>query len=580
MRAAGDGLAGRYIAGLRLAGFAAVSAAALCAPLQLHAQATGNPAQSGPAQPSREELNPAARIPPAPPRERDLFAQEPAGPCPLRGSTLQFTLKSVDFHGVTALSAGQLRSAYADLLGQSIPVSRICDIRDHAATLLFNRGVLARVDIPPQHITEGALQLEVIEAHVVNVRVRGDAGHAQAAVERYLDKLRGMTPFDMRKAQRYLLLASDVPGVQVRAAVRPSVNGERGAVDLDITVAAQAADLVANVQNLESKSIGRFGGLLRLDVNSLTDFGDRTSVVGYHTLDSNEQAVIQLLEEGRIGGDGLIARGSLVYGETRPGGPVASLDLKSSSFVAEAELAYPLIRLRRRNLNLAAGFDDVDESTDSLGSLLYRDKLRVFYGRIDGDDRLDLLSHPIQLSGAFTFRKGVDGLGASEPDSATLTRPDGKPDAWLVRGSGRAATTLFGAFQLNNQFQAQYTSQALLDYEQIALGDLTIGRGYDPAVVLGDSGFSDSTELRYGPVQLHRLVAAQPYIFYDVGYIHDNGVAVVKNRTLTSAGVGALFRLANRANLDLTYAKPFQAPLPGQPRPTPRLLVNLTAAIF
>jgi hemolysin activation/secretion protein len=120
----------------------------------------------------------------------------------------------------------------------------------------------------------------------------------------------------------------------------------------------------------------------------------------------------------------------------------------------------------------------------------------------------------------------------------------------------------------------------LLDYEQIALGDLTIGRGYDPGVVLGDSGVSDSTELRYGPIQLHRLVAAQPYVFYDVGYIHDNGVAVVKTRTLTSAGVGVFLRVANRFNVDIAYADPFQAPLPGQPRPTPRLLVNLTASVF
>ncbi len=578
---AGNGLAGRDTANrARLARVAAALAVALCWPCEALAQATLNPAQSGPAQPSREELNPAARITPAPARERDLFAQEPPGPCPLRGSTLSFALKSVDFHGVTALSADQLRAAYADLIGQTIAVSSICDIRDHAATLLFNRGVLARVDIPPQRITDGALQFEVIEAHVVNVRVRGDAGRAQVAVERYLDKLRGMTPFDMRKAQRYLLLASDVPGAQVRAAVRPSVNGERGAVDLDINVTAQAADLVANVQNLESREIGRFGGLLRLDVNSLTDFGDRTSVVGYHTLDSDEQGVIQLLEEARIGGEGLIARGSLVYGETRPGGAIAPLDLKSNSFVAEAELAYPLIRLRRRNLNLAAGFDDIDESTDTAGTLLYRDKLRVFYARADGDDRLDVLSRAIQLSGSLTFRKGVDGLGASDAGSDTLTRPDGKPDAWLVRGSGRVATTLFGAFQLSNQVQAQYSPDRLFDYEQIALGDLTIGRGYDPAVVLGDSGASDATELRYGPLQLHPLVLAQPYIFYDLGYIHDNGVAVVKNRTLTSAGLGVLFRLANRVNVDLTYAKPFQAPLPGLPRPTPRLLVNITAAVF
>jgi hemolysin activation/secretion protein len=557
-----------------------VAAAALASATTAFAQAAPSPAQAAAAQPSRESLNPAARIKPPPQRDHDLFVAEPPGPCPLRSSALNFTLKSVSFRGVTALSAEQLRATYAGLIGREIPVASICDIRDHAASQLFHRGVLARVEIPAQHIADGALQLEVIEAHVVNVRVHGDVGHAQATVERFLNKLRGMTPFDMRKAQRYLLLATDLPGVQVRAAVRPSTNGERGAVDLDVTVTAKAADVVANVQNLQSKATGRFGGLVRLDVNNVTDFADRTSLVAYHTLASNEQTVFQLLEEARVGSDGLIARGSLVYGDSRPGGVIAPLDLKSISFVGEAELAYPLLRTRRRNINLAAGVDVVEESTDTAGTPLYRDRLRIFYARVDGDDRLDFLSRTFQLGGSMTFRHGVDGLGASNPGSSTLSRPDGKPDGWLLRGSGRAATILFGPVQISNQFQAQYSPDILLDYEQIALGDLTIGRGYDPAAVLGDSGFSDETELRYQPLQLQRFVSAQPYVFYDVGYVHQNGVAVVTNRTLTSAGVGVLFRLANRLNVDLVYATPFEAPIPGQPKPTPRVLVNITGGVF
>src|SRR5690606_8906014 len=117
--------------------------------------------------------------------------------------------------------------AYAEFLGREEPVSVICAIRDRAARMLFDHGVLARVEIPEQRITGGALTLEVIEAHVVNVRVRGDAGPAQDAIERYAEKLRGMAPFDMAKAQRYLLLASDVPGVRVRAAIRPSTSETR-----------------------------------------------------------------------------------------------------------------------------------------------------------------------------------------------------------------------------------------------------------------------------------------------------------------------------------------------------------------
>jgi hemolysin activation/secretion protein len=531
--------------------------------------------------PTREQLNPAARVaPPSSARTGDVFTPEPPGPCPLANSPAKFTLKSVAFSGQPVLRAEDLAPAYAEMVGKEVPVSAICEVRDRAYRILFDHGVLARVKIPPQTIADGTLTLEVLAAHVVNVRVRGDAGHAQAAVERYLGKLRGMNPFDMRVAERYLLLANDVPGARVRAALRPSSNGEAGAVDLDVTVSVKTVDVVANIQNLESDAIGPWGGLARIDVQGLTDFGERTSLIGYHTLDSDEQWVVQLMEEARLGSDGLVARGSAVYGETRPGGAAKALDLFSRSVVGEVELAYPILRTRRRNLNAVAGLDVINQSTDFSAAHLFEDDLRVFYVRLDADDRVDLMARPVQLSGSLGLRKGVEGLGASSGDSVMLSRPGASPDGWSVRGSFRAAAPVIGKLQAALQVQGQYARDPLLSYEQFALGDLTVGRGYNPAVVLGDSGVGGSFQLAYGPLPVHRLVLAQPYVFYDAGYVSQNGAAALPNRTLTSAGLGVVLRLANRANLDLAYAVPFRAPFPGQSQPPPRILVNLTMGVF
>lgn len=178
------------------------TAALLAAPQGAWSQAAGSPAQAASAGQSAAELNPAARVPRAPRRDNDLFAPEPPGPCPLAQSDVQVTLNSVTFRGATALTAADFAPLYASYVGKPSPVSVICEIRDHAAQAMFDRGVLARVEIPEQRIASGALVLDVIEARVVNVRVRGDIGPGQAAVERLVEKLRGMQPFDMRKAQR------------------------------------------------------------------------------------------------------------------------------------------------------------------------------------------------------------------------------------------------------------------------------------------------------------------------------------------------------------------------------------------
>lgn len=533
---------------------------------------------------SAPELNPAARVPRLQPRDSDVFAPEPPGPCPLADSPVEVNLASVSFRGVTALRPEDFGPAYREFIGKPQKVGVICEIRDRAARALFDRGVLARVEIPEQRITGGALVLDVIEAHVVNVRVRGDIGPAQAAVERYVEKLRGMKPFDMRKAQRYLLLASDIPGVRVRAAVKPSTNGERGAVDIDVTVARTTFTAVGNAQNLGSKTVGRWGGLLRGDARSLTPFGEDTSLVAFHTLDSNEQWVIQILEAARIGGDGLIVRGSAVYGESRPSGVLKPLDLKTTSVVGNLEAGYPLIRRRRTNLNLAGGIDLVNQETDlGGGEKLSEDKARVLYARLDGDLRVYAFDRPVGMTGAITVRKGLSGLGASEAGSPLLTHGFAVPDAGLVRANGGVGAPLFGPVSGEIHVQAQYSDKPLMPYEQISLGDLSVGRGYDPAVVLGDSGAGAAFDLRYAPIQVSPTIIVSPYAFFDVGSMRNNDAGrsgLTPSRTLRSFGAGLTLRLANRANLEITYAQPIDAIVAGGTRPSPRLLINLTASFL
>lgn len=493
------------------------------------------------------------------------------------------TLTSVSFRGVTAVDEAELRAAYAEDLGRSQPVSVICAIRDRTARILFDAGVLARVEIPEQRIAGGALMLEVIEAHVVNVRVRGDVGPVQDLIERYAEKLRGMKPFDMARAQRYLLLASDTPGVRVRAAVRPSATGERGAVDIDLTVAREEPQVFANIQNTGSRQVGRWGGLLRGDLAGYTAYGESTSLTVFRTLESNEQWLVQLAESARFGGEGLTGRAAITYGESRPGGVLGVLDIHSRSVVGNLEVAYPLVRTRHRNLNLHGGLDVVDQRTDAGAVRLSHDELRIAYVRADGDYRTEIAGRPALISGALALRKGVSLFGGSEAGDAGLTRALGDPEAWVAKAQAGADFVLSERLTAMVRAQAQYADEALLPYEQISLGGLTVGRGYDPASALGDRGISAAFEVRYGPIALHPKVVAAPYGFVDAGYVANNNAALSgleKDRSLASVGAGVVFRLFGRANLEVTYAHPLDAVRSGGPRAGDRVLVQLTTSLM
>ena len=330
--------------------------------------------------PSSQDLNPDARRGARPAAaSSDLFAPPIAPPCPLATSTLSFKLQAVDVVG-TSSDAKVVQAAYRDLIGTEIPVAKICDIRDRLSLILFRRGRLARVEIPAQTISSGRLRIEVTEARIVAVRVRGDIGPAQDRVEAYLDKLRGMTPFDLDTAQRYLLLASDVPRVHISAALRPSAEGQ-GAIDLEVQLSRDPINYLAAVQDTGSAALGPWGVLSRVDLNSFTSYGERTTLIAYRTVLQDDQWIAQLVEEARLGSNGLEGRLSLAYGQSHPGGLLAPLDLRGVSFVGTAEVRYPLIRLRRYSVYASTGVDFINQTTAFPGGdVLADDKLRGALG--------------------------------------------------------------------------------------------------------------------------------------------------------------------------------------------------------
>src|SRR3546814_6228781 len=59
----------------------------------------------------------------------------------------------------------------------------------------------------------------------VGVRVRGDAGRAERTIAGYLERLTEEEVFNRYDAERYLLLAGDLPGYDVRLALRSAEAG-------------------------------------------------------------------------------------------------------------------------------------------------------------------------------------------------------------------------------------------------------------------------------------------------------------------------------------------------------------------
>ncbi len=524
-------------------------------------------------------------------------------PCPLASpefAGLNFTFQSATFTGLDAIDSSIIAPAYRDFVGRELSVAAICDIRDRAATILRQAGYLAAVQVPVQEIEGGNVRFDVVMAKMTSVQVRGDAGNSATALQHYIDRLVGQPVFNIDQAERYLLLARDIPGLDVRLVLQPApreAGAQRGDVVgiFNVTRTPWVAD--ATIQNLGSKAVGRFGGLARLRLNGLTGLGDETVLSVYSTSDTHEQTVLQAGHSMRVGGDGLTLGGDVTFAWSQP--DVVGPDLfESETFIGSIYGTYPFKRTQSSNLFGTIGFDIINQDVDFSGLPLSKDRLRVVYARLDfnsvdeasiaGRNGYSSIEPRFAVAGSLEVRQGFDIFGASQPCGVGFvnctapgfvppSRLDADPTGFVIRAEGQIDFRPSPLWLISLKPRAQFSPDPLLSFEQVSGGNYTAGRGFDPGAVIGDSGYGGQVELAYGSLvpDTPGGSAFQPYVFFDLMAVNTKNVAG-DPQTISSAGGGLRARLGKAAFLDISAAIPLErAPFQTQ-RGDARFLATLS----
>lgn len=518
---------------------------------------------------------------------------------------IKFTVAGAQFNGLDRVSGLSLEDAVASYKGREVPVSVLCDIRAEANAILRQQGYLATVEIPEQNLADNTPDFSVVFGRLTSVRVRGDAGPSEKVVGSYLQKLTAMSVFNTKEAERYLLLADDLPGMDVRLSLRPAAGGAPGDLVGEIAVIRRRGSLDFNVQNLGSRAIGRFGGVLRGEVYHLTGLGDRTSMSLFSTLDFTEQQTVQVGHDFRVGSEGLRVGGQLTWSTVNPSVGLAGIDVESETWFASLFASYPLIRSRRSSLVAAAGLDHVDQDVALNGFGLTRDRVRMASVRLSGDmtDEASIqrvgsyspFEPRFRLSYGAELRHGLDAISAS-PDcrpsplacllggAVPPSRIEADPTPLLARFNARLEFRPTPLIALALDSQAQISGDPLPAFEELAAGSFSIGRGYDPGAVLGDSGILSSFEVRYGsfaPTEVSGW-ALQPYVFSDVAFVwnEDPSRRPGNPDRLWSAGGGVRVNWSRGLQSDFVIAVPLERPDLAPAKGDVRFMLSLMARLL
>ena len=157
------------------------------------------------------------------------------------------------------------------------------------------------------------------------------------------------------------------------------------------------------------------------------------------------------------------------------------------------------------------------------------------------------------------FRKGIDYFGASDGPKLGRSRFDANADFELVRGEVSYTQPIWPFFEVFGRLGFQKAGDPLPTYEEMSLGELTFGRGFEPGSITGDSGFGATAELRFHPpgIDLPWLDRLEIYGFLDYGRLYDFGQPTQQEfEDLTSIGMGARFQLLEMLYGDVYLASP------------------------
>jgi hemolysin activation/secretion protein len=489
----------------------------------------------------------------------------PSTVAPEGADKVKLLLRGVRIEGSTVYSFEDLAVLYHDLVGREVTLAQVYEIAQRITARYGNDGyVISRAIVPPQQLSPGGaiVRLQVVEGYVDKVEWPAALSKYRDFFTAYTAKIVADRPTNIRTIERYLLLASDLPGLKFKNSLKPSATGT-GAATLVVEVVEKPIDALARVDNRGSRARGPEEIYTTITANNMLRMHEALTVAYASTFQPRELQYYYGSYRQVLNSEGLTAFVNASYSPSKPGLPVDPvLEYRTRSLVTEGGLSYPVIRQRERNLTLTGlGFMSDDQS-DTFGLPLFRDRLRGVRLKAEADIA-DEIGGINQLN--VVFSHGFDGLGSTENGNLLASRANGRVDFSKLEVTATRLQQLFANLSLLVAGYGQYGFTSLLSPELCGYGGRTFGRAYDPSEIVADSCLMGLAELRAElPITGKDLSQAQLYTFTDVGHLYNHNVAAVSLTPggVDAASVGGGIRLGwqSYVTADLSLAKAIEGP--------------------
>ena len=459
-------------------------------------------------------------------------------------------VRTIRLEGATALPASAYAAAILPYKGRTVSGADLQDLATAVAKVARASGYgLASAWIPEQTVEDGLLRVAIDEGRIDDVRIEGDA---TSAVRPIFEGLALGAPVRTADLERRLLLAGDLPGVDI---LKPRIERVDGRALLVLRTRRNRVGARASIDNWGSGTVGPVRAHLRVDFNGLLAQNDRLTIGAVATpLDPEEFALGRLAYANVIGAGGTELTASAYAARSRPGGVLSDRDFEGRSLEGSLGVNHPFVRSRSGSLWGEAEFT-VRDAEQSLADVTVRkDRLAILKAGLFTN--ADLAGGTVRAR--LTASRGLDILDATREDDPMRSRADGSAIFSKLEFWGHYDRSLVGPLSFQLQGEGQIASRPLLSSEEMGLGGRYFLRGYDYREFSGDKGIAGSVELRFDLPELGGPVrGAQLYGYADAGSVGNYGDGT-GGGSLASAGGGIRTWLSRNIDASLEVGVPLK----------------------
>ncbi len=467
---------------------------------------------------------------------------------PSEAASVSLRLNGVTVKGSTVYSSNDLSVIYSDLIGKQVTLAQVFDIAAQITAKYGQDGyLLSRAIVPPQELDPAgaSITIQIIEGYVDEVRWPEGVTSYRNFFDSYSAAITADRPLNNRTLERYLLLASDLPGLKFESNLVASETTPNAST-LIITMTETRADGYVSIDNHGVEASGPYQATIGGGLNNTLRIHERIegafTAAGPSEDDDLELNYFAFSYEQVLTAEGLTFFINGNYSQGYPGTEaLRALDYETEGLNISAGVSFPFIRTRSENLTGLIAFDFKNSESLNLGMMATEDRLRIIRGELDYE-KADEFNGVTQLN--LSASHGIEGLGSTENGNPMASRIPGVVDFFKVTGTLSRTQQLGNRNSLYLSGFAQWTDDPLLSSQECGYGGRTFGRGFDSSIITGDRCFLTTLEFRHDlPVSGTVLKYAQPYAFVDFGHITniDAPLGTPDNDNGTSAGLGIRF---------------------------------------